>query len=112
MANYDDFVKLDMRLGRILVVQEFPEAKARPSYKVQVDFGPEVGLKWSGVGAKREYSKEDLLGRQVIGVVNFPAKIIAGFASEVLLLGVEMEDGSLSLLEPSRKPAKIGSKVY
>lgn len=112
MVSFDDFGKLEMRLGIIVTVEDFPEAKVKPSYKVQIDFGSKIGLKWSVVGARREYTKEDLKNRQVIGIVNLPPKKIAGFSSEVLLLGVEMEDNSLSLLEPSRKPAKIGSKVY
>jgi tRNA-binding protein len=111
MATYDDFKKLDMRVGKIVRVDDFLEAK-KPAYKIQVDFGEEIGLKWSSAQAKKEYTKEELLGKQVIGVVNFPVKIIAGFASEVLLLGVHKDDDSLSLLEPSRKPARVGSKVY
>lgn len=111
MITFEDFKKVDMRVGRITQVEEHVRAR-KPSYKVGVDFGPEIGVKWSSVQAKREYSKEELLGRQVVGVVNFPAKNIAGFMSEVLLLGVPVEDGSLSLLEPSRRPAQLGGKVY
>ena len=109
MITYDEFSEIDMRVGKIVKVEEFPEAR-KPTYKVQVDFGDEIGLKWSSVQAKREYTKEELLGIQVIGVVNFPVKNIAGFISEVLLLGVRRDDDSLSLLEPSRKPAKIAAK--
>ncbi len=111
MISYEDFEKVDLRVGKIVAVEDFPKAR-KPAYKVRVDFGPEVGLKWSSVQAKSEYGREELLGRQVICVVNFPAKNIAGFMSEVLITGVSMEDGSLSLLEPSRKPAKLGSRVY
>lgn len=111
MATYEDFLKLDMRVGKVLDVEDHDRAR-NPSYKVKVDFGPEVGVKWSSVQAKREYTKEELLGREVIGVVNFPPRNIAGFMSEVLLLGVPAEDGSLSLLEPSRRPVKLGGKVY
>jgi tRNA-binding protein len=100
-----------MRVGEILEVQEFARAR-NPSYKVRVNFGSEIGEKWSSVQAKLAYSMEDLLGRQIIAVVNFPPKNIAGFLSEVLILGVEKEDGSLSLLQPSRQPAVVGSRVY
>lgn len=111
MATYEDFLKLDIRVGKIIKVEDFPEAK-KPAYKVQVDFGPEIGIKVSSLQAKEAYTKEEMLNRQVIGIVNFPPKNIAGFFSEVLLLGVHLEDESLSLLEPSRKPAKLGSKVH
>jgi tRNA-binding protein len=107
---YDDFEKVDVRVGRIVEVQEFPRAR-RPSYKVQVDFGPEIGTKWSIVGARAEYSVEEMMGRQVLGVVNFAPRNIAGFLSEVLVLGVPAEDGSLVLIQPSR-PAKPGGKLY
>ena len=110
MITYDDFVKIEMRTGKIIHVEDFPRAK-KPSYKVKADFGPEVGIKWSCVQAKREYTQEELLNRQVIGVLNFPPKNIAGFMSEVLLLGVPAADGGLSLLIPSRE-ALIGGRVY
>ena len=108
-AAYDDFLKLDMRSGEIVEVQDFPRAR-NPAYKVRVNFGPDVGERWSSVQATN-YAKEELIGRQVIGVVNFPPKNIAGFQSECLILGVTGEDGKLSLLVPSR-PALLGSKVY
>lgn len=111
MIDYEDFSRVDMRAGKIVDVMDFPEA-LKPSYKIKIDFGPEIGTKWSSAQAKKEYTKEQLLDREVIGVVNLKPKKIAGFTSEVLLLGVQAENGSLSLLEPSRKPAKIGSRVY
>lgn len=111
LITYDDFRKVDIRVGEILEVQDFERAR-NPSYKVRVNFGSEIGDKWSSVQAKLAYSKEELLGRQVLAVVNFPPKNIAGFQSEVLILGVEKEDGSLSLLEPSRRPAVVGFRVY
>ena len=107
---FDDFEKIDIRVGRIVEVLDFPRAR-KPSYKVKIDFGPDVGMKWSSVGAKQEYREQDMQGRLVVGVVNFPPKNIAGFLSEALVLGVPAEDGSLSLLQPCR-PAKIGGKVY
>ncbi len=109
--TYDDFRRIDMRVGEIVEVQEFERAR-NPSYKVQVNLGEEIGIRHSSVKAKLAYTREELLGRQVIAVVNFPPKNIAGFLSEVLILGVEKEDGSLSLLEPSRRPAKLGFRVY
>jgi tRNA-binding protein len=109
MISYDDFSKVDMRTGRIILVEDFPAAR-KPAYKVKVDFGPEIGIKCSSVQATN-YSKEELAGKLVIGVVNFAPKNIAGFLSEVLLLGVPGEDGKLSLLVPS-KAAKVGEKVY
>lgn len=109
--SYDDFRRVDMRVGEILEVLDFERAR-NPSYKVRVSFGAEVGEKWSSIQAKTAYSKEELVGRQVIAVVNFPSKNIAGFLSEVLILGVEKADGSLSLLEPGRRPAVIGFRVY
>jgi len=110
LITFDDFQKVDIRAGLITQVQEFPRARI-PSYRVQVDFGPEIGSKWSIVGAKREYSREELLGKLILGVVNLPPKNIAGFLSEVLILGVPAEDGGLSLLQPSR-PARLGGRVY
>lgn len=107
--NYDDFTKVDARVGKIIEVEDFPRAK-NPSYKVTVDFGHEIGIKKSSVQATN-YDKESLDKMYVIGVVNLAPRNIAGFMSEVLILGVEGEDGKLSLLTPS-KTAKLGSKVY
>jgi len=110
MATYDDFLKLEMRVGEIIEVQDFPRAH-KPAYKVRVDFGAEIGTKWSSVQAKNEYSQDQLLHLQVVCLINLPPKNIAGFQSEVLVLGVPAEDGSLSLLTPSRT-AHIGGKMY
>ncbi len=109
MATYEDFEKLDIRAGEIIDVQDFPEVR-KPSYKVKVNFGPDIGEKVSSVQATN-YKKEELLGKQIIAVVDFPPKNIAGFMSEVLILGVKGEDGELSLVVPSRK-AKLGSRLY
>ncbi len=108
--TYEDFEKVDIRVGKIAHVEDFARAR-KPSYRVQVDFGPEIGMKWSSVAARQEYTREEMLGRLVVAVVNFPPKNIAGFMSEVLVLGVPHEDGSLSLLQPSR-PAKLGGRAY
>jgi tRNA-binding protein len=110
MITYDDFSKVDMRVGEIIQVEEFPRAR-NPSYKVQVDFGPEIGTKWSSVQARRSYTPEELIRRRVVGVVNFPPKNIAGFQSEVLILGVSDEQHSLSLLMPDQQVA-LGCRVY
>ena len=108
--EYADFDRVDMRAGLVTAVEEFPRART-PSYKVQFDFGPELGVRWSSAQAKRDYQADELLGRQLVAVVNLAPKNIAGFSSEVLLLGVPAEDGGLSLLVPSR-PARLGGRVY
>ena len=109
MISFEDFEKVDIRVGIIREVQEFPEAR-KPSYKIKVDFGIEIGVKWSSTQATN-YSTDELIGMQVIAVVNFPPKKIAGFPSQVLILGVPQEDGQVSILTPTRK-AKVGSRVY
>lgn len=111
IITYDDFSKIDIRSGKIIHIEDFERAK-KPAYRVKVDLGFEIGIKSSSVQAKNVYTKEELLGMDVICVVNFPAKNIAGFMSEVLILGVPCEDDSLSLLIPSRNPIKLGAKVY
>jgi tRNA-binding protein len=108
-ASYDDFLRLELRVGEIVEVQDFPRAR-NPSYKVRVHFGADIGERWSSVQATN-YPREALLGLQVIAVVNFAPKNIAGFLSECLVLGVPGEDGALSLLVPSR-PAQLGGRVY
>ncbi|MFC0530430.1 tRNA-binding protein [Phytohabitans kaempferiae] len=110
LIEYPDFAKVEMRAGRVLKVEEFPRART-PSYKVLVDFGPEVGERWSSVQAARDYRPEDLLDTLVVGVVNMPARNIAGFQSQVLILGVPAQDGGLSLLRPDRG-AQPGGRVY
>jgi len=107
--TYDDFEKVDIRVGEIVEVQDFPKAR-NPSFKLRIDFGAEIGERWSAAQATN-YSKEELLGKQVIAVINFPPKNIAGFMSECLTLGVPGEDGKVSLLSPT-KPAVIGGKMY
>jgi tRNA-binding protein len=109
-VSYDDFQRLHMAAGKIVEVQDFPRAR-KPTYKVRIDFGSALGERWSSVQAKHEYTSEELLGRLIVAVLNFPPKNVAGFQSEVLILGVPAEDGSLSLLEPSRG-ARLGGRVY
>jgi tRNA-binding protein len=107
-ATFDDFLKLDMRVGRILEVEEFPEARV-PAWKLTVDFGPEIGTKRSSAQITH-YTREALLGRLVVGVVNFPPKRIAGFPSEVLVLGALDERKGVVLLQPD-DDVELGSRI-
>lgn len=108
-ASFDDFLKIDMRVGEIVEVEDFPRAR-NPSYKVRVFFGDEIGYRWSSAQVAH-YDKADLLGMRVIGVVNFAPKNIAGFLSECLIVGVPGTDGGVSLLTPTR-PVEVGGRVY
>jgi tRNA-binding protein len=108
--SFDDFLKVDMRAGEIVAVEDFPRAR-NPSYKITVDFGPEIGRRTTSAQAKTGYEQEELLGAFVVAVVNFPPKNIAGFQSEMLILGVDAGDGTLSLLHPGRGTTK-GARVY
>ena len=107
-AGFDDFQKLDMRVGRILEVEGFPEARV-PAWKLTIDFGAEIGVKRSSAQITH-YPAESLVGRQVVGVVNFPPKRIAGFPSEVLVLGALDEEKGVVLLEPDAE-VELGSRI-
>jgi tRNA-binding protein len=107
-ASFDDFQKLDMRVGRVLDVEEFPEARV-PAWKLTVDFGPEIGTKRSSAQITH-YAAETLVGRLVVAVVNFAPKRIAGFPSEVLVLGAMDEQKGVVLLEPDDDVA-LGSRI-
>ncbi|MBE2183590.1 MAG: tRNA-binding protein [Anaerolineae bacterium] len=107
--TYDDFDRVDIRVGEIVAVEDFPRAR-NPSYKVQVFFGDEIGSRWSSAQIT-SYPKAELIGRQVVAVVNFAPKNIAGFMSECLILGARMADGQISTLTPS-KTAVIGERVF
>jgi tRNA-binding protein len=107
-ATFDDFLKLDMRVGRVLEVEEFPEARV-PAWKLTVDFGPEVGTKRSSAQITH-YPAESLVGRLVVGVVNFPPRRIAGFPSEVLVLGALDDEKGVVLLEPD-DDVELGSRI-
>src|SRR3954469_24904875 len=98
-----------MRVGRILSVEEFPEAR-NPAWKLEIDFGPEVGMKRSSAQITH-YSKEQLLGRSVVAVVNFPPRRIAGFPSEVLVLGALDPEKGVVLLAPDDPDVELGSKI-
>ena len=108
MATFDDFQKLDMRVGRVLEVEAFPEARV-PAWKLTIDFGPEIGTKRSSAQITH-YPAEALVGRQVVGVVNFPPRRIAGFPSEVLVLGALDEEKGVVLLEPDDE-VELGSRI-
>lgn len=101
--TFEDFEKIEMLVGRIMDVEEFPEAR-KPSYKLTIDFGP-LGTRRSSAGLKPFYTAEELIGRQVVCVVNFPPRRVAGFSSEVLVLGAMQEDGRVILLRPDNTSA-------
>jgi len=111
MATIDDFQKLDIRVGKILEVNDFPEAK-KPAYKLKIDFGPETGIKNSSVQIVALYKKEELLGKLVLGVVNFPPRKIGPFESEVLTLGVPDNEGKVILITPDKANPEIGGKLF
>ncbi len=108
--SYDDFAKIDIRVGRIIEVQPFPEAR-KPAYKLRVDFGPEVGVKKSSAQVTVHYTPETLLGRQVLGVVNFPPRQIGPFRSEALVLGLPDETGAVVLIGPGQD-VPLGGKLF
>lgn len=110
MATFDDFQKLDIRVGRIIEVEDFPEAR-KPSYKLRIDFGKEIGIKRSCAQLVANYSKEALKGRLVLAVVNFPPRQIGPAISEVLTLGVPGENGECILIRPDRE-VQLGGRLY
>lgn len=110
MATYEDFQKLDIRVGKILEVEDFPEAR-KPAYKLRIDFGEEIGIKRSSAQLPQNYSKDDLRDKLVLGVVNFPPRQIGPVVSEVLTLGVPDENGECVLITPD-KNIPTGGRLY
>ncbi len=107
-ATIDDFKRIEMRVGRVVAVDDFPEAH-NPSYKLTIDFGP-FGTRRSSAAVRRWYGKDQLLGRLVVCVTNFPPRRIATFDSEVLALGAVEQDGRVVLLQPDAE-ATLGSPI-
>jgi tRNA-binding protein len=107
--DFDQFLAVDMRVGRVVAVDDFPEAR-KPAWKLTIDFGPEVGVKRSSAQVTN-YAREELEGRLVVAVVNFPPRQIGPVRSEVLVLGASDEDGNVILLEP-RSDVPLGSRIH
>ena len=106
---WDDFMKVELRVGKVLAVEPFPQAR-KPAFKLQVDFGPEIGVRKSSAQITTLYAAEDLVGRLVVGVVNFPKKQIGPFVSECLVTGFHDEAGNVALCVPD-KPVPLGTRL-
>lgn len=111
MATIDDFDKIDIRVGKITNVEDFPEAR-NPSYKLTIDFGPDIGIKHSSAKLVKHYKREELMGKLVLGVVNLSPRQIGHFISESLTLGVPDEDHECVLIAPDKDVAMIGGRLY
>jgi tRNA-binding protein len=110
MIAYEDFAKVDIRVGQITAVDEFPEAR-KPAYKLTIYFGEEIGSKRSSAQVTSLYTPQELLGRKVLAVVNFPDKQIGPFRSEVLTLGTEDNGGNVVLIDPGAQ-AVLGARMF
>lgn len=100
--DWKDFEQVELRVGTIVSVEDFPEAR-KPAYKIKAEFGPDIGIKQSSAQITTLYSKEDLIGRQIIGVVNFPPKQIGPFLSEFLITGFYRNEGAVVLAVPDQQ---------
>jgi tRNA-binding protein len=108
--SFDDFLKVDIRVGRVLRAEPFPEAR-KPALKLWIDFGPEIGTRQSSAQITVHYRADELVGRQVLAVVNFPPRQIGPFRSEVLTLGVADNGGAVVLVAPDLE-APLGSRLH
>ena len=108
--SFDDFLKVDIRVGQVLRAEPYPEAR-KPAIKMWIDFGPEIGEKRTSAQVTAHYTPESLVGRQVMAVVNFPPRQIGKFMSEVLVLGVSDAPGGIVLLAPDQ-PVPIGGRMH
>jgi tRNA-binding protein len=109
-ASFDEFQRIDIRVGRVMRADEFPEAR-KPAYKLLIDFGPEIGMRRSSAQLTVRYTRQELEGRLVLAVVNFPPRQIGPFVSEVLTLGVPDEQGAVVLLAPDADVAP-GARMF
>jgi tRNA-binding protein len=109
MIEFDDFLKVDMRVGRVVAAEDFPEAR-KPAYKLTIDFGPEIGTKRSSAQITN-YARGQLEGRLVVAVVNFPPRQIGPFMSEVLTVGASDQDGNVILLAPD-VDVPLGAQIH
>lgn len=110
LIDYNDFEKVDIRAGRITQVEDFPEAR-KPAFKIWVDFGTGIGIRKSSAQVTQNYAREDLIGKMVLAVVNFPPRQIGKYMSEILILGVPDADGNVMLVTPDRD-VPLGGKLY
>ena len=108
--SFDDFLKVDIRVGRVVDAQPFPEAR-KPAFKLWIDFGPGIGTRKTSAQITEHYTLETLIGRQVMAVVNFPPRQIGPFMSEVLTLGVSDAEGNVVLLAPDRE-VPLGGRMH
>ncbi len=109
-ARFDDFLKLDIRVGKIVRAEDFPEAR-KPAYKLWIDFGEEIGEKKSSAQITKHYKPENLVGKSVMAVVNFPPRQIGPVRSEILTLGVPDEDGEVVLIAPDHE-VPLGGRLF